>query len=151
MANPYQARASVNAWLAANIVLASNCDPADRLVFQGIQGQQPTEWHVSWDAEQDGDADQHYSRLVQIVRARGDGDENAFEIETATLMTALGLDKPGRHATIPVYDYPDNPTTAIGHCIIRRQGGKGWVVLPDPAGRPEAIRAALTLQVDYGP
>lgn len=149
MANHMQVRASVNRWLGDRITLDPTLNPADRIAYQGVQGQQANEWHVSWDAERDGGSDQSFSRLFQILRARDDGDEIALERELADLMTMLGLDRPGRGATVTVYDYPDDEHTGIGTAIVRRQGGKGWAYLPDPANRPEHLRAALTLQVDY--
>ena len=151
MANSYQARATINAWLTANIVLATGHDPADRIAYQGIQGQQPTEWHISWDTEQEAETDQQFSRMFQLTRSRADGDENAFEAEAAALLVALGLNVPGRGATIPLYNYPEARTDAIGVCTVRRQSGRGWGYLPDPAGRTGVIRAAITLLVEYGP
>ncbi len=149
-AKAFQVRASVSKWLEAAIVLDQTVTPADRIAHQAIQGQQPNEWHISWDGEQDGMLDQGFSRLLQITRSRADGDENAFEIEAALLIEALGLNRPGAGVSIPVYDWPDNGTTAIpGSITIRRLANAGWVQLPDPGQRPNDIRAALTLQVDY--
>lgn len=144
-----QVRASVNRWLGGLITTDPNLTPTDRIVYQGLQGQQANEWHIAWDAERDGGSDQSFSRLFQIIRGRADGDEIALERELADLMTMLGLDRPGRGATVTVYDYPSATSTSIGTAIVRRQGGKGWAYLPDPANRPEHLRAVITLQVDY--
>lgn len=149
MANPMQVRASVNRWLDGLFVLDASLKPDDRKAWQGIQGQQSNEWHVSWDAERDGRADQNCSRLFQITRARADGDEIALERELSALMATMGIDRPGRSAAVTVYGYPAAVNAPIGTALVRRFRSEGWKYLPDPGDRADHLRAVLTLQVEY--
>lgn len=149
MSSAAQIRSSVNRWLGAVLPVNSTLDPADRIAYQGIQGQQGNEWHIAWDSERKSSTDQHFSRLFQIVRCRQDGDEVALETELAAALTAMDLTIPGLGEAVTVYDYPTRPTVAIGTAIVRRQNGVGWAYLPDPGVRPGHLRAVITLQVDY--
>jgi hypothetical protein len=148
VANAYQVRASVNRWLDSLIPLNPDLTPADTLATQGMEGQTANEWHIAWDSERDGEFDQAWTRIFQIVRSRSDGDEIALDAELAACLTALGLDFPGRGALVPIYDYPAG-SAVLTQAVVRRQSGRGWRYLPDPGDRPEYLRAAITLTVSY--
>lgn len=148
MANPFQVRASVNAWLGSVLPVNPGLT-GDQVAYQAIQEARANEWRVHWDSERLGEVDQGWSRLVQIDRSRGDGDENALEQELAQALILLGLTWPGKGRVVQVFDYPDNPGDLVGSAIIRRFRGDGWEMLPDPEDRPGQLRATITLQVEY--
>lgn len=148
MANAFQIRASINAWLGTVLPLDGGAS-GDQVAYQATQAQRGTEWRVHWDAERDGHADQAFRRLVQIDRLRSDGDEIALEKNWVAALAAMGLTTPGATAKVTVYDYPAVSLTSIGTARVRRLDGKGWQMLPDPPGRVGQLRSTITLQIDY--
>ena len=149
MSNFVAVRASVADFLRDQIDLDGDLSPADRLAFATSDAVAPNEWRLSWSGELGGSADQTCSRILQIERRRNDGDEIALEAELGNLIAVLALDVPGRRLQVPLYDWPDAGTVAIGHATLRRINGKGFEPLPDLAARPDHLRYALSLTVEY--
>lgn len=148
MADAYQVRASIGTWLKAVLPINPSLT-GDRIAFQALEEQVANEWRVHWDGEIEGHFDQSLIRLVQIDRQRSDGDEIGLERELVATLTAMGLAGPGRAASVPLFDFPDAPMTVIGHARVCRQMDAGWRLLPDPEGRFQVLRSALTLEVQY--
>jgi type 1 fimbria pilin len=147
MADAAQVRGSVNVWLATKLPLPGAT--GDKIVFEAETEAAGMEWRVWWDAEQEGQSDQSFTRLVQLDRSRGSGNEMTLEKELAAALRAIGLSSPGATELVPLYSNPGDPSTAIGTATLRRLDGDGWKQIQDPAMRPGQFRATITLQVDY--
>jgi hypothetical protein len=90
VANAFQIRASISAWLGTVLPLDGGSS-GDQVAYQADQAQRATEWRVHWDTERNGRSDQAFSRMVQIDRLRGDGSEIALEKNWAAALAAMGF------------------------------------------------------------
>ena len=148
MAKAFATLASINAWLGLLLPLDQNLD-GDQVAFQASQDRRANEWRVHWGPETGSTISAMFERVVQIDRARADGDEMALEQELAAVLVAMELDQSAAVALVPVNDYPDAPGIPIDTARVMRLEDRGWERLPDLASRATHLRATLSLRIEY--